>query len=158
IPEAGFPPGRVRARVYAVGPALAFLLERFRPGWQAALEQDDAQHLDALLGEAAAARASGAGRCGFEAGEAARIERAAREDAAAFIAMRTERRSAFDARAGWRVVVEAADGRPLWPQGFDPLNVERVDGGLLHTRFLRLGNDAGELLAIDEEGADVEAL
>ncbi len=133
-------------------------LDRFRPGWQAALEEDDAHHLDALLRAALDARTSDACRCGFEAGEAAAIERAAREDAAAVVARRAERRHAFDARAGWRVVIEAASGRPLWPQGFDPLNVEHVDGGLLHTRFLRLGNDAGELSVVDETDADVEAL
>ena len=30
----------------------------------------------------------------------------------------------------------------LWPQGFDPMNVRRLDTVLLHTRFLSLGNDA----------------
>jgi len=158
VPEAEFPPASVRDRIYSIGPALAFLLDRFRPGWQAALEEDDAQHLDALLRAALDARTSDAGRCGFGAGEAAEIERAAREDAAAMVARRAERRREFDARAGWRVVIEAASARPLWPQGFDPLNVEHVDGGLLHTRFLRLGNDAGELSAVDEADADVEAL
>lgn len=33
-----------------------------------------------------------------------------------------------------------------------------MEGGLLHTRFLRLGNDSGELQAVDEAGADVDAL
>ncbi|NJO56599.1 MAG: hypothetical protein HC834_10010 [Rhodospirillales bacterium] len=32
-----------------------------------------------------------------------------------------------------------------------------LEGGLLHTRFLRLGNDAGQLQAIDEGAADIEA-
>src|SRR5690606_34717155 len=77
---------------------------------------------------------------------------------AALIARRAERRREFDARDGWRVVVEPAAGRPLWPQGFDPVNLEHVDGGLLHTRFLRIGNDSGELEAIDGEGADIEVL
>jgi hypothetical protein len=54
--------------------------------------------------------------------------------------------------------VSSAGGQPLWPQGFDPLNVERVEGGILHTRMLRLGNDSGELQVLDEGGADVEAL
>ena len=158
LPEAEFPPAAVRVRAYTVGPALAFLLDRFRPGWQAALEEDDAQTLDELLRAALDARPGDAGRCGFDAAEAAEIERVAREDVAALVARRTERRKAFDAREGWRVVVEPADGRPLWPQGFDPINLEHVDGGLLHTRFLRLANDAGELEAIDEAGADVELL
>ena len=188
LPESGFPPAAVRVRAYTVGPALAFLLDRFRPGWQVALEEDDAQHLDELLraaldaragevrrgevraGDASAgdarsgdarsgaARLGDAGRCGFDAGEAAELERVAREDVAALIARRAERRKAFDARDGWRVVVEPAAGRPLWPQGFDPINLEHVDGGLLHTRFLRIGNDSGELEAIDGEGADIEVL
>ena len=55
------------------------------------------------------------------------------------------------------MVIQSAKGRPLWPQGFDPLNVDRVDGALIHTRFLKLGNDAGQMTAIDEDGADVEA-
>ena len=30
-------------------------------------------------------------------------------------------------------------------QGFDPLNVRHVAGGILHTRFLKLGNESGAL-------------
>jgi len=158
IPETEFPPAAARNRSYAIGPALAFLLDRFRPGWHAALEEDDAQHLDALLEAALDGRTSDAGRCGFGADEAAVLERAAKDDAAAVVARRAERRRAFDAREGWRIVIEAASGRRLWPQGFAPLNVEHVEGGLLHTRFLRLGNEAAELSLIAEAGADVEAL
>jgi len=88
----------------------------------------------------------------------AAIERAARADSAALDVARAERRRAFDARAGWRIVIEAADGKPLWPQGFDPLNVTRVAGGILHTRFLRLGNESGFLEVLDQAGVDVEAL
>ena len=72
--------------------------------------------------------------------------------------MRVARRAAFDARGGVRLVVEADDAAPLWPQRFDPLNVEQVNGGLLHTRFLVLGNDAGTVELIDEESADIEAV
>lgn len=104
------------------------------------------------------ARPGDTGRCGFDSGEAAEIERVARDDVAALVARRAERRKAFDARDGWRVVVEPASGQPLWQRGFDPINLEHVDGGLLHTRFLRLANDSGELEAIDGAGADVEML
>ncbi len=193
LPEGEFPPAAVRVRAYTVGPALAFLLDRFRPGWQAALEENDAQTLDELLGAALAAHAreprtgdvrtgeprtgeprtgdartldarvrearpGDTGRCGFDSGEAAEIERVARDDVAALVARRAERRKAFDARDGWRVVVEPASGQPLWQRDFDPINLEHVDGGLLHTRFLRLANDSGELEAIDGAGADVEML
>lgn len=156
IPESEFPAIEVRGRIYAVGPALAFLLDRLRPGWPALLEADDARSLDELLEATVADDAQGT--CALAAAESERIARIARDDAAAVVAARTARRRAFDARPGWRVTVEAAAERPLWPQGFDPLNVERVDGGFLHTRFLRLGRDGGELRVIDEAGADLDAL
>lgn len=39
---------------------------------------------------------------------------------------------------------------PLWPQGFDPLNVYRVtEREILHTRFLKLGNSLGSLEVLD---------
>lgn len=88
--------------------------------------------------------------------EVAAIEAAAARDAGAVVAARAARRREFDRRPGFRVVVEAAEGKPLWPQGFDPLNVERVDGGILHTRFLRLGNDGATIEAVDG-AADLEA-
>lgn len=166
IPAAEFKPADIRARIYASGPALAFLLDRLSPGWQAALEADDGQVLDGMLARALGADAvEGEAACALSDGERAALEATAKADAAAVGAARVERRKAFDARPGWRVVVEAADGSPLWPQGFDPLNVERVEGGVLHTRMLRLGNDAGELQMLDGEEtklagvrADVEAL
>ncbi|HSK80761.1 MAG TPA: hypothetical protein VLQ45_30180 [Thermoanaerobaculia bacterium] len=159
IPAAEFPSTEFRARIYTVGPALAFLLDRLRPGWQSALEADDKQFLDQVLESALSGEPQkGAAPCALGADEAAEIQRTAQADAAAVITVRGERRKAFDARPGWRVVIQAAEGQPLWPQGFDPLNVERVEGGVLHTRFLKLGNDAGELQAIDEAGVDIEAL
>ena len=153
IPADEFPAAEVRHRIYAIGPAIAFLLDRLRPGWQTSLEGDDKQLLEDLLASAAKE-----GDCAFTPAEIERAEKAAREDTAAIRAGRTERRKAFDARPGWRVVVQAAEGKPLWPQGFDPLNVALVDGGLLHTRFLQLGNDAGKIEAIDGEGTDLETL
>lgn len=158
IPAAEFPPARIRDRTYATGPALAFLLDRMRPGWQAALEADDKQYLDRMLESALGPNGQGPAQCALAADEVERVEKTAKEGVAAVIAARGERRNAFDARPGWRVAVEAAPGKPLWPQGFDPLNVERVEGGILHTRFVRLGNDAGDLEAIDEAGADLEAI
>src|SRR5512134_2822599 len=159
IPGAEWPATGVRDRFYAVGPALAFLLDRFRPGWREELERDDGQALDVMLGEAvmgSGERGAGSGICRMDAGEKAAIEAAAARDAGAVVAARAARRRDFDQRPGFRVVVEAAEGKPLWPQGFDPLNVERVDGGILHTRFLRLGNDAGTIEGVDG-AADLEA-
>ncbi len=159
IPIDGFAATEVRRRAYAIGPAIALLLDRFAPGWKDSLEADDQRNLDDLLEAALNKRhPDRTAGCAFTASEIAGTERIARQDAATVVVERGERRKAFDARKGWRVVIQAAAGQPLWPQGFDPLNVERVEGGLLHTRFLRAGNDSGQIEAMDGDDADLEAL
>lgn len=68
-------------------------------------------------------------------------DRAAR-DVAALRDRRLERRRAFDVADGWRVVIES--GAPLFPQGFDPLNVLRLSAAdVLHSRYVKVGNAAG---------------
>ena len=159
IPREEFPAAEVRLRSYTIGPAIAFLLDRVRPRWQHSLEAHDRQRLDEVLaGALVGAVASPKTGCALPAADVSAITRAARKDAAAVASSRIARRKTFDSRKGWRVTVIAAQGKPLWPQGFDPLNVERIDGGLLHTRFLNLGNDNCKSTAIDEDGVDLEAL
>ena len=154
FPAREFGPSEVRRRAYATGPALALLLDRFAPEWRASFESDDRQTLDAAL-----ALALGSGEtCAFSGADTAAAERQAQADIEALASTREARVTAFVSRPGWRVVVEAA-GQLLWPQGFDPLNVERVGAArVLHARFLRLGNGAGQLEMLDTGEADVEAL
>ena len=158
IPGDEFLPEAVRYRAYTIGPALALLLDRLAPGWKEALERDDSQSLDALLAAAVSrAAAPSSPPCGFTAVEVGAANRDARIDAGGVEDGWRSRQRTFDAKEGWRVLIESAKGKPLWPQGFDPLNIDRVDGGLVHTRFLKLGNDAGSMIALEEEGVDIEA-
>ena len=159
VPPDEFPAGDVRLRIYTIGPAIAFLLDRIRPNWKESLEAHDRQAIDEVLaGALVGAVESPMDGCALPPTDVRRIEDAARRDAADVVSRRTTRRRAFDARTGRRVLITAAPGKPLWPQGFDPLNIERVDGGLLHTRFLALGNDVCKATAIDENGIDIDAL
>lgn len=159
IPTEGFSAPEIRRRAYSTGAALALLLDRLRPGWPEAFQTGEWRYLDQALGAALGADwEDSSDACGFSADEIAESERIAREDVTAVLSGRAERRAAFEALSGWRVVIEAADGQPLWPHGFDPLNVERVEGGVLHERFLSLGNDSGRLEAIDAKGANIEVL
>lgn len=158
IPEEEFPPEAVRLRAYTIGPALAQLLDRLAPGWKASLEANDHQFLDAMLD--AAVNGPGAATtapCAFTPVELGAARRDARIDAAEVARGWSSRQRTFEAREGWRIVIQSAADQPLWPQGFDPLNIDRVDGGLIHTRFLKLGNDNGALTALDGTDADVEA-
>ncbi len=141
FPAAGFAPEDVRARAYVSGLALARLLDREAPGWQARLEAADTLSLDALL---ASALASWRGApCPFSPGDRTRFV-AETDEAMADLSRRLAgllRR--FEEQPGWRIILDVPETAPLWPQAFDPLNVQRVPGGLLHTRMLRLDNDLG---------------
>lgn len=154
IPAAEFPAAAVRERSYAVGPAWAFLLDRFAPGWKSRLEADDKLFLDLMLDQEIAKEG---GSCAWAPAERAALEEQARFEAGFVVADRIATRESLEKRQGWRVVVQAAPGQPLWPQGFDPLNVHRLDQGLRHGRFLAIGNDALELRMLDEDGVDLTA-
>ncbi|MEM9556474.1 MAG: hypothetical protein AAGC60_19610 [Acidobacteriota bacterium] len=157
LPMDGFDATAVRRRAYSTGSALGILLDRFHPEWRESFEADDQQSLDGALRAALGVEPSELA-CAFSEDETADATRGARDDVARVLAERVEQREAFEAREGWRLVVQAPDGEPLWPQGFDPLNVARVDGGILHLRFLRLGNESGQIEALDTQEADIEAL
>jgi hypothetical protein len=156
IPADDYPAAGVRDRIYAVGPAWAFLLDRMRPSWQRTLESNDTLSLDRMLAESIqSARPSS---CSFTPAETQRFEEEAKGRVAELLQMRAAHQREFEQRPGWRVTILASAENPLWPQGFDPVNVERVDAGILHSRFLKLGNELGEMQAIDEGSADIQAL
>lgn len=143
-----FAPTDVRNRALATGATQAALLDRFAPGWRAALAADDDQMLDTVL-----AAAIGPGElCALDDAAVAVAEQNARRDVATLMADRARRSAEFEGRSGWRVVVEAREGVPLRLQGFDPVNVEALDTlRTLHTRMLRLGNNTGSLEVLDAE-------
>ncbi|MFT3808084.1 hypothetical protein [Arenimonas sp.] len=144
-PPAEYAPAQVRQRAYTVGSALALLLDRFSPTWRSAFESNDKQTLDGALTQAV-----GAGRvCAFEPALQAEEEQIAARDIQELQKERQRALEQLEAKPGWRLIVEAANGAPLWPQGFDPLNVVRIDGKrVLHTRFVKLGNDGGQVEVI----------
>jgi hypothetical protein len=142
-PRAEYPADAVRQRGYAVGLAFARLLDRFAPAWREDLERRDSTALDSLLGVAVRGRADSAASCAFGAAALEAARRGAAGDVAALRDQRVAVRRAFLARSGWRLVIEE-EHSPLYPEGFDPLNVQRLaDGEVLHTRWLKLGGPAG---------------
>ena len=145
LPAVEFAPEEVRARSYAVGQAFALLLDRLSPGWAARLEAGAARSLDELLAVSLRPPHAGPQRR-FSPRERERIAAGAQADVAALQAQRETLRREFFAQPGWKIIIIAGVGAPLWPQGFDPQNVRRVAAGeVLHTRWLKLGNTAGTL-------------
>ena len=144
MPAAGFAPAALRDRVYASGLAFALLLDRLSPAWKNQLEADDVQALDRILSETVGSTTG----CDVSAD----VRHAEAQRAATDIAALRERRTAelrmLEEGTGWRVVVESA--APLWPQGFDPLNVEVLaPGAVVHRRYVKLGNEAGSMEVLD---------
>lgn len=145
-----FPADGVRARTYAVGRALALLLDRLAPGWQLDLEAGETQPLDVLLGAALDRR--GAVPAAFTREELVRAMEQAQAATATLQGECGEHRRAFFALSGWQVVIRVERGEPLWPQGFDPSNVQQLgEGEVLHTRWLQLGNAAGTVEVLDRQ-------
>lgn len=145
LPPEGFAPEAIRQRGYKTGVALAQLLDQFSPTWRTALEQNDSTPLDVLLSTALVTRAPSVGACTFTPAEREGFQTAAEVDIRALQARRAEQRRVFLQQPGWRVLI-SAPGAPLFPQGFDPLNVQTVaQGEVLHTRFVKLGNKTGEI-------------
>jgi hypothetical protein len=139
IPSEEYLPEEVRQRAYSSGLALALLLDESSPGWPAVLEQDDTLALDVILTGSVANHPA----CQFAPVERERIQAIATRDAANLIARREAARRAFLGETGWRLII-VAEGAPLFPQRFDPLNVQVLaPGEVLHTRFLTLGSGAG---------------
>ena len=143
LPAGDFPTEQVRARTYRTGRALALLLDRLHPVWQATLEGGDRRSLDELLADALARAGAEPAEIGEDEREAAWLD--ALRDVARLGKARAQRRVAFLAAPGWRVLVESA-GVPLQLEGFDPMNVERVGPlEVLHTRWLKLRNASGSI-------------
>jgi hypothetical protein len=148
IPIAGYGAGDVRSRAYSIGFAEAALLDRFDPAWRKTLEEGPGSSLDERLYKAVTGKSAPA--CGFKPAETAGMAARAREDVAKLAGERRSLREAFLGRPGWKI--EIAAGKPLFPQGFDPLNVVLVaKGEILHRRFVKLGSDAGTVEVLDRE-------
>ena len=145
LPAGGFDAEDVRSRAYTTGVAWALLFDRFDTDWRDGFDSDESRYLYTELAEALLMTTETTQDCVFTASEREETARVAREDVERVLALRGERRDRFESQPGWTIVVQADDTSPPWPRGFDPLNVHRVDGGILHTRFLKLGNDSGAL-------------
>jgi hypothetical protein len=137
---------RVRQRAYAVGAAMAGLLDRTRPEWRELLEgaPDKATPpLDSLLSDAAPAVSSLS--CAPDRAQRMRWATQAGADVRALVVERGRARDEYLGRPGWRVVVESP-AAPFFPAGFDPLNVARLSATeILHTRFLKLQGPRGTI-------------
>lgn len=142
-PKEALGPEALRQRVYFSGQSWALLLDRHDVGWRERLGK---QMLDEKLSDVL----GGLAPCPAE--EDVSLGERSRRGVDALLARRAARERELLALARGQVVIEAGE-EPLWPKGFDPLNMERLAGGkLAHLRWLKLGNAAGEVELLDRPG------
>lgn len=158
LPREGYAANEVRGRCYEIGHALAVLLDAFAPMWKTVFEADDEQALDLYLAEVLEKR-DGGRQCGdFTEAEIAHFEAVAKEDVQDLLAQRSEEKRAFDSQAGMRLSVIAPDTVPLRASGWDPSNLMIVEGGVLHTRFVNIRHESGQVEMLTDRMDDVVAL
>lgn len=127
LPAAGFPPEQVRRRAYSTGRAWALLLDGLAPDWKARATTS----LDELLPQGDAAG------CEFTSAEREAAAALAQTQVSNLIAARKRARDEFLSQPGWTLVVRFS--KPAGLGGFDPMNVERLEGGeVLHRRWIKL--------------------
>lgn len=147
IPADGFPADGVRPRGYDVGHALGVLLDEVDPGWKDALEAGPTAFLDERL-TTALTRTSVRPR-EFSPAELDAMAERAKTDVTDLREQQDARRRAFESRSGWRLTV-MAESEPLWPAGFDPMNLHLLGGGdVLHARMIQLANSFGRIEVFD---------
>jgi hypothetical protein len=143
-----FPVELVRQRAYATGQAWALLLDRFQSDWKTNLVGTSLD--EALRRYLTTHPWNLTWRCDYGAKTVHdRQLILAKREIAALIAARAQRKQAFLSAPGWRIEIIAGK-EPLWPQGFDPWNVQNLgNNDILHTRWAKLGNATGAIEALD---------
>jgi hypothetical protein len=138
-----FPADAVRLRTYAVGAALASLLDRLDGDWRKRLAGDPDLSLDRLLAAVVPEPPSDRA-CALDAAEQDRARDAASHDVARLERERAEARRDFLDAPGWRLVLEAAAAP--FNLRFDPLNLQVAGPGeILHHRIALLQGTAGSV-------------
>jgi len=158
LPKNGYRADNVRGRFYQVGHALAVLLDTFAPTWKTEFETNDAQSLDLYLGVTLEKEGEQSLHIDFTQSEIANFEKTASEDARKLINERSERKRIFDSRSGVRFSVVTSSTAPLRVNGIDPSNALIIDGGVLHTRYIKLRHEKGQIEMLTLLNDGVEAM
>lgn len=144
LTRADFPNELIRQRGYGTGQAWALLLDRYNPGWKSAI--GDTALDEVLRADLSKRPWDFVWHCDPRAfvGPDPEAEQAKKE-VMELVATRAQRKQDFLAAPGWRLEIVAGK-EPLWPQGFDPWNVQNLgENDILHTRWVKLGNKSGEI-------------
>ena len=140
LPFEEYEPDGLRKRCYDSGSCMAMLLDRFQTGWKQLLGDGDVRSLDELLREVSFGKS--VQRLDFTAVEQKEARARAVRDVTQLRKRRDLLRRAFEGKPGYRIAIRTSSMNCLRTKGMDPSNCMKLsDHDILHTRFLRLGNE-----------------
>lgn len=138
----------IRIRGYITGSIMCFLLDRLTENWKSDLNPARGFYIDTLLQKIMPA--------GIEAAvfdpyvdEKERIS--AQKAVDDYMLQRIILLDSFISKPGYKIILDCGK-RPLWPSGFDPMNIEKLNKiELLHKRWLKLSGERAELEILGTE-------
>ena len=144
----GFKASEVRRRCYSTGSALAAILDKLKIEWKNNISSGELP-LDTILSKAI--EESDTRAASFEKSLLKGFKEKGQQLTQAYLSSLKEIASKFYGAAGYRLEVVVKAGGPLWPKGFDPMNVLALDDkNLLHQRFVKLGNENAEIMVMNK--------
>ncbi len=148
--EMEFLPTDARRPSYSVGCAFAVLLDRFMPDWKDEFTTENRPFLDDMLKTAIHNLDYDSKSLGKK--ELKILRKSAKKEVAAVVKDRENMLDEFLDKPGWTFILEPGKDNPLWPNGFDPMNVVCIDEvQTLHNRFVKLGNSFASIETMDHQ-------
>jgi hypothetical protein len=145
-----FLPTDARRPSYSVGCAFAVLLDRFMPDWKSEFTTENRPYLDDMLRTAIHDLDSDKKKLGKQ--ELKKLQKSSEKEVALVVKDRENMLDEFLDKPGWTFILEPGKDNPLWPNGFDPMNVVCVDEvQVLHNRFVKLGNSLASIETMNHQ-------
>jgi hypothetical protein len=148
LTEKMYLPDSIRLRGYITGSMICSLLDKIDPAWKVKLNPREGIYPDVLLQKSLPADIQAYKLDPLtEEKERLKAEKAVDD----YLLKKIKLLDAFVNKPGYKIILDCGQ-RPLWPAGFDPMNIEKLNQfELLHKRWLKLAGDRAELEILDAE-------
>ncbi len=142
LPDRIYQPNSIRIRAYLTGSLLCNLLDRIDADWKKKLNPKEGIYPDTIAQKSLPEHIR---PCHFDPGFAEKEKTRAEKAVSAYRDGKLALIGAFLKKPGYKIILDCGS-RPLWPAGFDPMNMEKISQNeLLHKRWVKLSGDRAEM-------------
>lgn len=132
----------IRMRTYYTGSLICNLLDKTDISWKEKIDPKKGVFLDKLLEKTIP---DGVQPNSFDPIFESKIKPKAQKSVNDYLMRKLEVMDGFLKKPGFKIVIDFG-ARPLWPAGFDPMNMEKISRiELLHKRWIKLAGDRAEV-------------